>query len=1840
MSTALYDEASSVPVFSLNDDSGPAQNPEPFRSFTRVAVLNRGEAAVRFLRTFRTWTRTQSPAPVAVAFFTEPDAGAPFVRLADARHGLGPALVHRPDGRVVSAYCDHERVLTALAAAGCDAVWPGWGFVAEDADFAEALEAAGITFIGPSAATLRLLGDKIAARHQAEAAGVPQAPWCTRPLHPPTPLRVWLEAAAAVGYPLMVKASAGGGGRGIRRVDRPEDLANALEAVRGEAERSFGGGGILLEACLLGGRHVEVQLAGDGRGRAWALGVRDCSIQRRHQKIIEESPSPVLPAALAAQIEAAAVRLAQRVAYRGVGTAEFLYVPATGVISFLEVNGRLQVEHPLTELLLGCDLVEAQLELALGRPWSPPTTPRGHAIEARLNAEDPARGFTPRPGRLVRFRLPAGPGIRVDTGVEEGQTIAPQFDSMIAKVIAWGATRAQACARLDGALADLDLLVEDGATNRAFLRSVLAHPAFVRGTADTAWLDRDAPALIHHHHPRAALIVAALLARRQLEAAEINRFFAEVRSGVPHHLAPPDGTVVELRLDGAHHAVRVLARSTDQYVVDVDGERHAVGFVLAGPHAARLEMDQLVHRVLFVEGEGSTSVEVDGEAHTVERAAGGVVASPMPAVVVAVAVVPGQAVAVGDVVCVLEAMKMETTLCAPVAGVVRQVAVQVHQQVGAGQTLVVLDREGNAQAPAAAAQEAATPAPATVAASVRALLSGHDVDAEEVEALRTALDGGRVEVPLAELLALFADTQALFNSQLPPSADPAASVSAELLFHDWCRRLSAVEGGPNQAVPGGFGEVLARALAHFGPLAGLDLRAVAWRLAVARAHHERRAPVVAALLRRVVAHYRQDGITRVPVATLDRIASLTAARHHSLADHARLARFVLYEQAWFARQGRALSAMLVAVVDEVLAAPAARRPSIMDCLVHSPHSLTTALLRLAGQGGPRQGPLAEALVRRLYSGRTLGAFECANEASVSATLRLAGDEAIAAVAVVMGDLDHLDDALASALRRVTVGEVVRPDRVVEILVAGQVQVAALDAAVAVCIERHPALGQTARITVTACNGHGTLRHRSFGPGWAPLAADIHPEAARRLELDRLAAFALTRLDAPEPLYAFHLRSHEAAADERIFVFADLPSATGWPGGAGWTIERAFREALGVLHEAQSARDPRRRLYGNRIYLDIQPVTTLTPRSVAAIARSLEGATRGLGLEKVVVRARVLGEDGEENPTIFNISRPGRHRLQVRAVPRTRAPIEPMTPYRLKVAAARRTGAVYPYEVLRMLCGGRAEHTEGTEDTTPHPDLVRGTFVEYDLDAEGRLGPVARPWGENRAGVVVGLITNPTPRYPEGFSRVFIASDPTHALGALAEPECRRILAALDLASELDRPVEWLPISSGARIALDSGTENLDWTARVLRRLVQHAEAGGEVNLIVHGVNVGAQSYWNAEATMLMHTRGLLIMTADGSMVLTGKKALEYSGGVSAEDERGIGGFERVMGPNGQAQCFARDLGEAWKLLFEHYRFSGRAPGERHPRPFPGTDLPQRSILATPYQPVAGEPFTCLGDIFDAQLNPERKKPFDIRQLMAAVIDRDVGHFERWAAWRDAATAVVWDAALGNTAVCLIGIESRTLPRRSHPLDGPDTWSGGTLFPQSAKKIARALNAASGNRPAVVLANLSGFDGSPESMRRLQLEYGAELGRAVVRFRGPLVFLVVGRYHGGAYVVFSKALNPNLVALAVEGSFASVIGGAPAAAVVFGREVRARAEADEQLIAARQALRSASPAERPALQEHLETLRTRLLLEHQGALARAFDGIHTVERAVAMGSLDAVIPAAQMRGALIKAIAPR
>ena len=453
--------------------------------FSRIAIVNRGEAAMRLIHAVREINAAGDGPLQTIALHTEGESRAMFVREADLSYDLGPASA-RP-------YIDLQVLERALVESGADAVWPGWGFVAEDPAFVDLCDRLGITFIGPSADAMRKLGDKIGSKLIAEEVGVPVAPWSRGAVDT---LDGALAAADAIGYPLMLKATAGGGGRGIRRVDSAADLEDAYQRTSDEALRAFGNGTVFLERLVTGARHVEVQMIADSHGTAWAIGVRDCSIQRRNQKVIEESSSPLLSREQNDEVKAAAERLAVAVGYVGAGTVEFLYHPGDRTFAFLEVNTRLQVEHSITEVTTDVDLVKAQIHVAGGgRLDGEKPDETGHAIEARLNAEDPDRDFAPAPGRIVRLDLPAGPGIRVDTGVAEGDTIPPDFDSMIAKIIAYGRTRDEALARLRRAMAETTVVIEGGACNKSFVLDLLDQPEVVSGTACVGrhQLDRPGP---------------------------------------------------------------------------------------------------------------------------------------------------------------------------------------------------------------------------------------------------------------------------------------------------------------------------------------------------------------------------------------------------------------------------------------------------------------------------------------------------------------------------------------------------------------------------------------------------------------------------------------------------------------------------------------------------------------------------------------------------------------------------------------------------------------------------------------------------------------------------------------------------------------------------------------------------------------------------------------------------------------------------------------------------------------------------------------------------------------------------------------------------------------------------------------------------------------------------------------------------------------------------------------------------------------------------------------------------------------------------------------------------
>ncbi|HEX7537252.1 MAG TPA: biotin carboxylase N-terminal domain-containing protein [Dermatophilaceae bacterium] len=1817
--------------------------------FTRIAVVNRGEPAVRLTRAVRELNEEHGYGIKVIALHTEAEQRTLFVRSADE------SVCLRDVGPSSSPYLDHEELERALLVSRADAVWVGWGFVAEDPAFVELCERMGLVFIGPPPGAMRQLCDRIEVRLLAERTGVPLAAWSGGPV---SSVQDAARHGAAIGYPLAIKARSGRGSRGIRVVRSAAELGAAFLGAQTEAEKAHGDPVVFMESPVSDGRNVEVQVIADAHGAVWALGVRDFSIQRRNSwKLVEESRSPVLTAEQETGLRGAAVALVAAAGYRGVATVEFVYQPADESFALVGVNARLQSDHPVTEATTGLDLVKLQLLVADGEPLVGEAPPHaGHAIEARLNIEDADQGFAPAPGTVVLLNLPSGPGIRVDTGIAARDVIPPGYDSMVAKIIAWGRDRPEALSRLRCAVRETTVVLQGGTTNKSFLLDLLARPEVVSGEADTGWVDHfrstsPAPA----RYAAVALLSVAIDEYDAQEGVERGAFLRSARGGRPRasHAA---GRRVELRYQGRTHPVVVAQVGPRRYRLELDGRLLDVAVDRLSPFESRLSLGGPPFHVVSVAGQDGYLVEVDGVSHRVGGDESGVVRAPAPAVVVAVHVTAGEDVEAGATIAVLESMKLQTAVRAPRSGRVREVLARVNSQVDAGAPLLRLDPPvGEAVVPDGPALSFTAPvsgdtpdAPARARArleALRAMVTGYDVSPRralalvaEYGTLRDELgqDAGLMREELA-LLTTFADLCELSRNR-PTSAEEDSEErvhSPQEHFHTYLHSLDVEQ----EALPAPFRTRLSRALRHYG-VADLErtpaLEEAVYRVFLAQQGAADQIPVVAALLqRRLVEAEVSPGPARDEMReVLDRLIVATQLRYPAIGDLARSIRFRFFDNPLIL----AAREQVYAKVREQLryldahqdAADYAQR---IVALTESPEPLIRLLAQRSGVETPGLEPMLEVLTRRYYKIRRLEdvrAFRLGARQFVTGAYELGGKRLH--LISTMGALRELPACLAEIAGQADL--VADPTNLVVDLYLSSADASADPDAVASmlggALAEVPSLVLGRRVTVTVCDRTGGQVQFTFRPSQGRMLEErvirgMHPLIGQRLALWRLKNFEGTPLPATEDTYLFHIVARDNPADERLVAYAEVHDATPLRDASGQVVafpafERKLAACLQSLRASQTERGTTRRLDANRIVLYVWPPIDLPLQELSGFARATAPMTVGAGLEEIMMLVRHQSQPGAEPAEaamIFSY-RPGAG-VGVSVTVPPGEPLAPLDEYTQKVRRSRARGTVYPYEIVPMLTG------------------AGGTFTEHDLDDAGRLVPVDRPPGHNSSGIVAGVVSTPSARHPEGMVRVALFGDPTKSLGSVAEPECARIMAALDLAEEMAVPLEWFALSSGAMISMDSGTENMDWVARALRRLITFTQAGGEVNVIVAGINVGAQPYWNAEATMLLHTKGILVMTPDSAMVLTGKHSLDYSGGVSAEDNFGIGGYDRVMGPNGQAQYWAPNLRAACRTLFAHYEHTYIAPGESAGRRAISSDPHDRDVRSYPHVHPCSD-FTTVGDIFSDEVNKERKKPFDIRTVMRAVVDQDHAVLERWAGMADADTTVVLDAHLGGYPVEVLGIESRPIPRRGWiPADGPDQWTAGTLFPRSSKKTARAINAASGNRPLVVLANLSGFDGSPESLRSMQLEYGAEIGRAIVNFDGPIVFCVISRFHGGSFVVFSSVLNSNMEVIAVEGSFASVIGGAPAAAVVFSRDVGARTSGDPRITAMAAALARADETDRPRLRVELASLRAAVRSEKLGEVADEFEQVHNIERALAVGSVHTIIAARELRPYLIGAV---
>ena len=641
--------------------------------FDTILIANRGEIACRVIETARAMgVRT-------VAVYSDADRAAKHVEMADHAVHIGGAAP-------ADSYLRGDAIIDAARATGAQAIHPGYGFLSENPDFVDAVEAAGLTFIGPSARAIRAMGLKDAAKKLMEEAGVPVVPGYHGAEQDAEMLA---DRAQEIGYPVLIKAVAGGGGKGMRLVEHPEDFADALISAQGEAATAFGNKDVLIEKYIQRPRHIEMQIFGDGKN-AVHLFERDCSLQRRHQKVIEEAPAPGMPEEVRAAMGAAAVRAAEAIGYKGAGTVEFIVDGSDGLRTdgfwFMEMNTRLQVEHPVTEAITGIDLVEWQLRVASGEALparQEDLTITGHALEARLYAEDVPKGFLPATGHLGHLRFPVG--VRADSGVRTGDEISPWYDPMIAKIVVHGPTRATALRRLDAALDRTE--VAGTVTNLAFLGALARHEGFARGDVDTGLIARDLDALVREADPAASdVALAALAALGLLDAQE---------SATGFTLWGPLNRQILLRRDEADIAVTVRSHSADAHDVAIDGdvvEARRIGDRWQLDGAIAPEVAATDDLVSVFRGYGMSFDIVD----PLKRAAyahgdASLIEAPMPGLVKVMLAQPGQSVREGDRLAVLEAMKMEHSLLAARDGVVAEVLAETGAQVAAGAPLVRLE---------------------------------------------------------------------------------------------------------------------------------------------------------------------------------------------------------------------------------------------------------------------------------------------------------------------------------------------------------------------------------------------------------------------------------------------------------------------------------------------------------------------------------------------------------------------------------------------------------------------------------------------------------------------------------------------------------------------------------------------------------------------------------------------------------------------------------------------------------------------------------------------------------------------------------------------------------------------------------------------------------------------------------------------------------------------------------------------------------------------------------------------------------------------------------------------
>ncbi|HZQ96020.1 MAG TPA: biotin carboxylase N-terminal domain-containing protein, partial [Candidatus Sulfotelmatobacter sp.] len=1199
--------------------------------FQRVVIVNRGEAAMRFIHAAREFNQEHGTSLRSIALFTDCERHAMFVREADEAVCLGATRVLDPaTQQCKSSYVDYGCLQRALVAARADAVWVGWGFVAEQAAFADLCRQMSIVFIGPDGDIMRRVGDKIASKLLAEQANVPVAPWSGGPVETAGEA---VRHAKRLGYPLLIKATAGGGGHGIRKVVAEDQLGEAFESARNEAFKAFGDPTVFLERLITGARHVEVQIIADNFGTTWAAGVRDCTVQRRHQKVLEEAPSPALSSAQDQEVRNAAVRLSQFAGYRNAGTVEFLYQPQTETLSFMEINTRLQVEHPVTECTTGLDMVKLQIHVARGgRLLGDPPRTTGSAVEVRLNAEDPDNAFAPSPGLIERFKIPTGPGIRIDTGVAEGDSVPAEFDSMIAKVIACGRDRKEAISRLQRALRESVVVIKDGSSNKSFLQGLLSRDDVQRGEVHVGWLDRLAASGEHlsREYADVALVHAAIEAYQAQLAIEQAQFYASAVRGRPQ-VHSELGRSAELRYRGQAYSPKIFRLGPETYRVEVDGWSIEAELESLGRFEYWITVfGRRFHVVSAIQG-SSYRIEVDGVSHRIDRDDGGVVHAPSPSVVVSIAVKPGDSVAAGDRLLVLEAMKMEMQVIAPFAGKIRSILTMRNVQVDAGAPLVQIEPTGEGHSTstaarivfgASSAEKAHQPPHSEGRRSLehlRQLMLGFDVDPKECARLIAAWKKSPSSDPSEmrdledEVLNIFVDICTLFRRE--PAVNPVASgeePSAEAYLFSYLRML----GTGGEGLPPFFVKALRSALLHYGVNTLDDSPKLQESLLWIQKSHQRiesQIPLVLAVLDRRL--HAAELLTASGENSfrhlLDRLISVSNGQFPAISDLAREVRYRYFDQPLFEQSRK----QVYDKVQEQLAYLSAN-PEVDDRheqvreLVECPQPLVGLLCRsFPTASTAMQKLMLEAITWRYYrirNLRNLRSFEHGGHCYASAEYEFEGRQIhVFATHSEYSQLAQSAQALSRLLEAVPDGHDVVVDfyawssgPVTEPEITQQHLCTLLNQ-----IDFHRPLR---RMVVEVASplrsqGVGGMQHFTYRRGESGYCEDklyrgVHPMMAKRLHLWRLSNFNIERLPSIEDVYLLRAVAKENPKDERLIAVAEVRDVTPRRDESGQTValphlERMLSEAIAAIRVFQSRRPANQRLYWNRIFLYVwQPLT--------------------------------------------------------------------------------------------------------------------------------------------------------------------------------------------------------------------------------------------------------------------------------------------------------------------------------------------------------------------------------------------------------------------------------------------------------------------------------------------------------------------------------------------------------------------------------------------------------------------------------------------------------------------------